>query len=86
MSTTLTVNKSESEWEALLSPEQVRTHSYSQVLKQYVKPYGVYSSGFSVKKALRTKELASTKSTQLQAYTIAPDAEPLCTKVLPNSM
>jgi hypothetical protein len=46
----------------------------------------VYSSGFSARKALSPKELASTKSTQLQVYTIVPDAEQLCTKVLPNSM
>jgi hypothetical protein len=82
---TAIINKSDSEWRALLSPEQVRTH-FILVLKQYVEPYGEYSSGFSVRKALSPKELASTKSTQLQVYTIAPDAKHLCTKVLPNSM
>lgn len=59
--------------------------SHTQV-SQTVKLYGICSSGFSVRKALSALELASTTNTHLQVYTIAPDAEQLCTKVLPNSM
>ena len=80
-----TVNKSESEWRAILSPEQVRTFlvitpRFSSITNS------LCSSEFFVRRALSALELASMISTRLQVFTVVPGAEHRYTRALPNSM
>jgi hypothetical protein len=78
------ISKTDKEWKAVLSPEQVdisfRVYSTAHSYNIF------YSSEFYAKRAQKHPEPASTISTTLKGSILVLDAERLCTKVLPSSM
>jgi len=86
INTMSTVSKSESEWRAILSQEQVCAHFIPRFSKRTNSTQDICSLGFSVRKAPSVLALASTISTRPQVYTVVLDAEYHCTTAPPNSM